>query len=107
MAYGARLESVLGESPRGFESPILRQETPGDAQHPQPGIESPILRKKHRVTRSVPERGSNPPSSAAAPRSAAPSAIHGRLEWLFAELVLCCAEPGREGPGVDEDEGVS
>ena len=26
MAYGARLESVLGESPRGFESPILRQE---------------------------------------------------------------------------------
>ena len=25
MAYGARLESVLGESPRGFESPILRQ----------------------------------------------------------------------------------
>ena len=28
MAYGARLESVLGESPRGFESPILRQRTP-------------------------------------------------------------------------------
>ena len=25
MAYGARLESVLGESPRGFESPILRR----------------------------------------------------------------------------------
>ena len=25
MAYGARLESVLGESPQGFESPILRQ----------------------------------------------------------------------------------
>lgn len=24
MAYGARLESVLGESPQGFESPILR-----------------------------------------------------------------------------------
>lgn len=24
MAYGARLESVLGASPRGFESPILR-----------------------------------------------------------------------------------
>ena len=24
MAYGARLESALGESPRGFESPILR-----------------------------------------------------------------------------------
>ena len=28
MAYGARLESVLGESPRGFESPILRQKIP-------------------------------------------------------------------------------
>ena len=28
MAYGARLESVLGESPRGFESPILRQQLP-------------------------------------------------------------------------------
>ena len=27
MAYGARLESVLGASPRGFESPILRQLT--------------------------------------------------------------------------------
>ena len=26
MAYGARLESVLGASPRGFESPILRHE---------------------------------------------------------------------------------
>ena len=28
MAYGARLESVLGASPRGFESPILRQQLP-------------------------------------------------------------------------------
>lgn len=28
VAYGARLESVLGESPRGFESPILRQIEP-------------------------------------------------------------------------------
>ena len=27
VAYGARLESVLGASPRGFESPILRQLT--------------------------------------------------------------------------------
>ena len=29
MAYGARLESVLGESPRGFESPILRHQREG------------------------------------------------------------------------------
>ena len=28
MAYGARLESVLGASPRGFESPILRRIAP-------------------------------------------------------------------------------
>jgi hypothetical protein len=27
VAYGARLESVLGASPRGFESPILRSDT--------------------------------------------------------------------------------
>ena len=26
MAYGARLESVLGASPQGFEAPILRQQ---------------------------------------------------------------------------------
>ena len=34
MAYGARLESVLGASPRGFESPILRHWTPGPLQVP-------------------------------------------------------------------------
>ena len=36
MAYGARLESVLGASPRGFESPILRSEGPGIATIPGP-----------------------------------------------------------------------
>lgn len=34
MVYGARLESVLGASPRGFESPILRHRTPEPAQVP-------------------------------------------------------------------------
>ena len=34
VAYGARLESVLGASPRGFESPILRHRTPGPLQVP-------------------------------------------------------------------------
>ena len=34
MAYGARLESVLGASPRGFESPILRHSTPEPTQAP-------------------------------------------------------------------------
>ena len=48
MAYGARLESVLGASPRGFESPILRQ------TRPQP------TGCKH----SAHSRGSNPPFSA-------------------------------------------
>ena len=28
MAYGARLESALSESSRGFESPILRSKSP-------------------------------------------------------------------------------
>ena len=28
MAYGARLESVLGASPQGFESLILRSKSP-------------------------------------------------------------------------------
>ena len=34
MAYGARLESVLGASPRGFESPILRHRIPGPVEVP-------------------------------------------------------------------------
>lgn len=46
MAYGASLESWLGASPRGFESPILRHSNIGwvQAQRPQPGFESPVLR---------------------------------------------------------------
>ena len=40
MAYGARLESVLGASPRGFESPILRHRTPGPL--PVPGFLLPV-----------------------------------------------------------------
>ena len=40
MAYGARLESVLGESPQGFESPILRvtQLLSSSAQDSPPGF---------------------------------------------------------------------
>lgn len=53
MAYGARLESVLGESPQGFESPILRpsHESPMDpgpvglSSHPGPGAGSPAHRR--------------------------------------------------------------
>ena len=36
MAYGARLESVLGASPRGFESPILRHEEQHDRERTSP-----------------------------------------------------------------------
>jgi hypothetical protein len=101
VAYGARLESVLGASPRGFESPILRQkhrsarntaapETPQRrqrrvrAQNPQPGFESPILRQKHRsavndgYARRTHSPGSNPPSSAR--NTAAPSTTGARTE---------------------------
>jgi hypothetical protein len=36
VAYGARLESVLGASPRGFESPILRHEEQHDRERTSP-----------------------------------------------------------------------
>jgi hypothetical protein len=44
VAYGARLESVLGESPRGFESPILRQENSAVVlpMRPKPQREYPV-----------------------------------------------------------------
>ena len=58
MAYGARLESVLGESPRGFESPILRQ-----TKRPAP-VGLFRFSDAARVTRSAHSRGSNPPFSA-------------------------------------------
>ena len=49
MAYGARLESVLGESPRGFESPILRQtQSFGTAVD-----EQPLRPHRHLLTRGV------------------------------------------------------
>ena len=59
MAYGARLESELGESPQGFKSPILRAKKdprlsgvfslPGSRDLRRRGFastESPILRHK-------------------------------------------------------------
>ena len=59
MAYGARLESELGESPQGFKSPILRAKKdprlsgvfslPGSRDLRRRGFastESPILRAK-------------------------------------------------------------
>ena len=51
MAYGARLESVLGASPRGFESPILRHRTPGPLQ--VPGFCCPRCRWFSGAARSV------------------------------------------------------
>ena len=48
MAYGARLESVLGESPRGFESPILRHSVTAACW----------------VTHNANSQGPNPPFSA-------------------------------------------
>src|SRR4051812_2100762 len=37
VAYGARLESGLGASPQGFESPILRHSTSTQAPHASSG----------------------------------------------------------------------
>ncbi|MCU1438345.1 MAG: hypothetical protein JWP66_1432 [Naasia sp.] len=52
VAYGARLESVLGESPRGFESPILRQR-----RKPPPGRLSSFAADRRTMT---PIRGGPP-----------------------------------------------
>ena len=48
MAYGARLESVLGASPRGFESPILRQQL--DSWKSNESFKSPEATKSRRLT---------------------------------------------------------
>ena len=54
MAYGARLESVLGESPQGFESPILRVVVSGEIVHCRAGARderrNPLLRELCRNT---------------------------------------------------------
>ena len=55
VAYGARLESVLGASPRGFESPILRH---------HPGIR--MIPGFCRSTRRIPRRSTTMNSSRAA-----------------------------------------
>ena len=63
VAYGARLESVLGESPRGFESPILRHSVTAACW---------VTHKPH-------SQGSNPPFSAKRmPAARSPSAERGR-----------------------------
>ena len=54
MAYGARLESVLGASPRGFESPILRHRTPGPVE--VPGFLLPAAPPDLRPPRVLPAR---------------------------------------------------
>ena len=59
MAYGARLESVLGASPRGFESPILRHRTPGPLQ--VPGFLLPVAPRDLRPPRVLPAREPSAP----------------------------------------------
>ena len=67
VAYGARLESVLGASPRGFESPILRH-------HPGilviPGFFCTLLRGPQQA----PDRVSSPSTPPPAPATMAPCA---------------------------------
>jgi hypothetical protein len=53
VAYGARLESVLGESPRGFESPILRHSFKLTCSQCQ------SERKHQSLNRVIPERHGN------------------------------------------------
>ncbi len=82
MAYGARLESVLGASPRGFESPILRHRTPGPLQ--VPGFSLPAAPPDLRPPRVLPAREPSAP----------------RVVACGAAGVLGAGGPGRlDGPG--------
>ena len=70
MAYGARLESVLGASPRGFESPILRHRTPGPLQ--VPGfllLVAPLVFRAAEGPAAVCAGGRRPARSPSAPRA--------------------------------------
>ena len=64
VAYGARLESVLGASPRGFESPILR---PRPREPTAPGSSRSCRRRRRRGRRAgalvghLPHRRVHPP----------------------------------------------
>ena len=58
MAYGARLESELGESPQGFKSPILRApRSPGGLP---PGLRASCPRAVRRTLTVDPPRGVTP-----------------------------------------------
>lgn len=57
MAYGARLESVLGASPRGFESPILRRVMSRETSHEARALGH---RPGALLVQRVPTRGPSP-----------------------------------------------
>lgn len=77
MAYGARLESVLGASPRGFESPILRASTTEEPltcrNTAGQGLSCPHL-DTHGARHPV-QGGSSPPSSTVERRYAPPPVV--------------------------------
>ena len=55
MAYGARLESVLGASPRGFESPILRKQVATACQEGREVATYRFLTTKSRCSAAAPK----------------------------------------------------
>ena len=73
MAYGARLESVLGASPRGFESPILRHRTPGPVE--VPGFLLPAAPPDLRPPRVLPAREPSAPRVVACGAAGVPGAV--------------------------------
>ena len=86
MAYGARLESVLGASPRGFESPILRV-----VKRRRPEGAAPF-RNPEGAAESTPWGGPTPPE--------APPAAKRRVERRWGRIPhppRCEKAPSRRG----------
>ena len=95
MAYGARLESVLGESPRGFESPILRQVTGARCTT----TNLPLIWDDQVGGIRLPAAA---PAFMAPFVDSQPARMALRSSWSYAVLSRVV-----RARGVDEDEGVS
>ena len=92
MAYGARLESVLGASPRGFESPILRHRTPGPLQ--VPGFLLPAAPPDLRPPRVLPAREPSAPRASLGASSRSPARPRRPRGGLQSGGACGCEWPG-------------
>ena len=92
MAYGARLESVLGASPRGFESPILRHRTPGPVE--VPGFLLPAAPPDLRPPRVLPAREPSAPRASLGASSRSPARPRRPRGGLQSGGACGCEWPG-------------